>query len=128
MSDIKQLVRVTEDGCLLIKSFPKTCIKRIIDHMSMNITKDDMNELVKQKFKFNNETLKQDDVRKRPDYNDQAAMDRFYVMDLSVPYNPPPDDRDIFAYYDDLGPLCGSAGYLRIRDGYVYGTRSVERS
>ncbi|MDR3503054.1 MAG: hypothetical protein P4L79_10795 [Legionella sp.] len=121
-------VRVSDDGCLLMKSVPKNTIKRVVDHMAMNITKEDMNELVRQKYKFNNETLGQDDVRKRPDYNDRDACDRFYVMDLSVPYNPLPDERDIFVYYDDLGPLCGSAGYLRIRDGYVYGNRIVSRA
>jgi len=123
MSD--NTVRVSDDGYLLAKSVPKDSIKRIIDHMSMNITKEDMNELVRQKYKFNNDTLGQDDVRKHPDPSDQDAMDRFYVMDLAIPYNPHPDERDIFVYYDDLGPLCGDAGYLRIRDGYVYGRKTV---
>jgi hypothetical protein len=63
-----------------------------------------------------------------PKIEDQTAMDRHYVALMCMPYRPMPDDRDMFVWYSDIGVLSGSAGYLRIRDGYVYDRRVVIRS
>ena len=95
---------------------------------ALGITKEYINEQSKLKLTWNDPKLDFDDKRVRPDIDDQEAMDRFYVTELCLPYNPPPDERDVFAYYNDLGPLCGSAGYIRIRDGFVYGTMAVIRA
>lgn len=58
----------------------------------------------------------------------QEERDRYYVAKLCEGYNPPPDDRDTFVFYSDFGALSGSSGYIRIRDGSVYGTRIYMRS
>lgn len=121
-------VRVTEEGFLIQKMFHKDCIKRIIDWKSLGVSKEYIDEQSKLKLTWNDPKLDFDDKRIRPDYDDQEAMDRFYVTELCLPYNPPPNDTDLFVWYDDLGPLCGSAGYIRFRDGFVYGTRVIVRA
>jgi hypothetical protein len=120
---------VTEDGFLIQKMMHKDCIKRIIDWKRLDISKEYINEQSKLSMVFDNETLKQHDKRVRPkDGTDQDAMDRFYVADLCLPYNPMPDDTDLFVWYNALAPLSGSAGYIRFRDGFVYGTRVIVRA
>jgi len=121
-------VRVSEDGYLLSKEFHKDCLVRDIDWRALNITKEYINEQSKLKLTWNDPKLDFDDKRIRPKDDDQEAMDRFYITELCLPYNPPPDDRDQFAYYSALGPLCGDAGYVRIRDGFVWGRKMVIRA
>jgi hypothetical protein len=123
-------VRVTEEGFLIQKMLHKDCIKRIIDWKRLGVSEEYIDEQSKLSYEFNDVTVIREDKRVRPSYTDGGndEMDRFYVADLCLPYNPPPDDTDLFVWYDDLGPLCGSAGYIRFRDGFVYGTRVIVRA
>lgn len=125
-------VRVTEEGFLIQKMLHKDCIKRIIDWKRLDVSKEYITEQTKlsSNYIWTNSMMKKEDKRVLPSYTDGGndAMDRFYVADLCMPYNPPPDDMDLFVWYDDLGPLCGSAGYMRLRDGFVYGTRVIVRA
>jgi hypothetical protein len=120
-------VKIDDKGYLLSRSIHKDTIKRIIDWKALNITKEEIDEASKLKNDYT-DILKPVDKRKLPDFSNEKSLDRFYVIDLSLPYNPPPDNRDQFVWYNDIIMLSGSAGYARIRDGYVYGTRIVMRS
>ena len=112
-------IKINEDGYLLHKSYHKSKIIRVIDWKEMNITDKEIRD-------YSSKSM--DKNFKGPNHDDEAAMDRFHVIILSLPYNPPPDERDVFVYYNDIGVLCGRAGYMRIRDGYVYGEKVVMMS
>ena len=65
---------------------------------------------------------------KRQHPKTQDDLDREFIVELCKPYNPPPDDRDVFVFYDNSGGLSGGSGYIRIRDGYLYGARGYSIS
>lgn len=116
----KHKVEVSEDGYLLQKVFHKNTVQRFIDWKALGITEAEIREQSKLKYgPIKNGRFV--DQRKLPTTDEE--MDRFCVIELCMPYNPPPDDLDEFFYYNDIGALSGSAGYIRIRDGYVWGTR-----
>ena len=117
---------LSDDEYLLSKSVHKSSIKRIIDWKSLNITKETISEANKLKHSKLDEKARFIDARKLP--KNEKDMDTFYIIELCLPYNPEPDDRDIFLYYNDIRALSGTAGYLRIRDGYVWGSKVVMRS
>lgn len=122
-------VRTTEDGFLVQKMMHIDCIQRSIDWQKLGITKEYIDEQSKLQYSWDQKrTMNNIDSRKKPDIDNQEEMDRFYVTELCMPYNPPPDDKDVFVYYNDIRALSGTAGYIRFRDGYVYGTRVVWRS
>lgn len=121
-------VRVSEDGFLLQKMIHKDTLHRDIDWVKLGITKEYIDSQSKLRLSWNDPKLDFDDKREKPDPDDEEAMDRFYVTELCLPYNPPPDERDVFAYYNDIRALSGTAGYVRIRDGFVYGMKAVRRS
>ena len=123
-------VRVTEEGFLIQKSLHKDCIKRIIDWKRLDVSKEYIDEQSKLSSVFDLPLLRGQDKRVLPPYTDGGndEMDRFYVADLCLPYNPPPAGTDMFVWYDSLGPLCGSAGYIRFRDGFVYEIRAIVRA
>lgn len=121
-------IKVSDDGYALSKVIPKSAIKRIIDWKAIGVTRELIEQQLKLKLTWNDSKLSFDDKRIKPDIDDQQAMDLFYVTELSMPYNPEPDEKDLFVYYNDIGPLSGSAGYIRFREGYVWGTKAVFRS
>ena len=121
-------IKISDDGYALSKVIPKTAIKRIIDWKALGVTKEYIDQQTKLKLFWNDNKLNFADNRIIPDIDDQTAMDSFFVTELSMPYNPEPDEKDMFVYYSDLGPLSGSAGYIRFREGYVWGTKEVFRS
>lgn len=112
-------VKTSDDGHLLMQSVRKSCIERVIDWKTLGITKD----YIREQFLLG-------EVKRKEalcNYEDHPSddRDRYFVAEMCMPYNPPPDDRDMFVWYDDTGVLSGTAGYLRIRDGYVYSRRVV---
>lgn len=109
-------MKTSEDGYLLQKVIPKDTITRTIDWRELGITKEYVNEQAK---------LNKKD---KPNLDDEKATDKYFITEMCLPYNPMPDDRDEFVYYNDIRALSGSAGYLRIRDGYVWGHKVVWRS
>ena len=120
---------ITEAGNLLQDTgVHKDDIKRIIDVSKLDITPEYINEQSRLRHSKFDENYKFVDARKKPKYGDTLAEDRYYVSDLCLPYNPMPDDRDTFVYFDNIRALSGRAGYIRIRDGYVYGIRATRIS
>ena len=118
---------LSRDDYLLQKVVHSSTIKRVIDWHNFGITREYCREQFN--LKYTNESLsKTKDNRKQPDPDNQEVMDKYYITDLCLPYNPPPDERDIFVWYNDIRALSGTAGYLRIRDGYVYNQIAVWRS
>jgi hypothetical protein len=113
-------MKISEDGHLLMKTVPKASIRRTIDWKSLGITEADI------KKQSNLSKVERDGIVRK--LEEQSDIDRYYIIDMLLPYNPPPDDRDEFVWYNDIGVLSGTAGYLRIRDGYVYGKRVVMMS
>lgn len=120
--------QLTDDGYLIQKVVPVSSIQRIIDWTSLNITKEYVKEQTNLKYGKLDKYLKFTDDRPRPDGDNIHEQDRFFITELCMPYNPLPDEKDVFVYYSTLVPLAGAAGYLRIRDGYVYGQRVVIRA
>lgn len=120
-------VNVSEDEYLLQKVVPRDTIKRIIDWKSLGITKAYIDKQSKRKHDWYTGKV---DKEPEPNFNrdNQEEMDRFYVTEMCLPYNPAPDDRDVFVWYNDIRFLSGTAGYIRIRDGYVWGQMVVMRS
>ncbi len=113
---------ISDDGFLLQKKVHKSTIKRVIDWKSLGINKEYIKEQCNLKYGPLDEKFNFKDSRVFPETQDE--IDKFYVVELCMPYNPPPDDKDIFVYYDDMkGKILsgGTTGYIRIRDGYVYG-------
>ena len=118
-------MKTSSDGYLLQKVIPKEKIQRTIDWKALGITKEYIKEQCDLAHGPLDETLHFTDNRVRPNYDNQEEQDRYWLADICFPYNPCPDEKDVFVYYNDIGCLSGSAGYLRIRDGYVWGHRIV---
>lgn len=117
---------LSQDNYLLQKVVSSQTIQRLIDHKKFNITRDYCTEQLKLKYTHGKTICDKDiDKRKQPDPNDQDEMDKFYITEMCLSYNPPPDDRDIFVWYNDIRALSGTSGYLRIRDGYVYAKKVI---
>lgn len=117
-------IQISEDGYLLQKVIPASKVVRVIDWKSLGITSLTIQKSSSEKY--GPDLIHPKDVRKRP--TSQEDEDRFFVTELCHPYNPKPDDNDVFVYYDDIQFLSGTAGYLRIRDGYVQGHKVVSVS
>jgi hypothetical protein len=120
---------LSRDDYLLQKIVHSSTIKRTIDWHNFGITR----EYCREQYNLANTRknvcdIKPIDKRERPNPDNQDEMDKFYITELCHPYSPMPDENDIFVWYNDIGALSGSAGYLRIRDGYVYGQKIVWRS
>lgn len=131
MVDIIQLDEDKE--YLIMKVVPVSSVKRKIDWKALGITKEYINEQSKLKLTWDETAVdhkgnKVWHVDKRVQPTTPEEVDRFYVTELCLPYNPPPDDRDVFVFYNDIGFLSGTAGYIRLRDGYVYGQKITVRS
>lgn len=109
-------VEISDDGYLLSKIVHSRTVTRVIDWKSLGIT----NKMIDEAARIGKDN--------HPDPDDEESMDRAYVINLCLPYNPKPDDRDVFVYYNDIQALSGTAGYMRIRDGYVWGREIVWRS
>jgi hypothetical protein len=120
----KKPIMVSNDQHLLSKVVPAKSIQRHIDWKALGITEESIKAHRERK-----EIIQDGRGRWCPDHDaSQEQQDRFYIHELCLPYNPPPDDRDVFSYYNDMACLSGTAGYLRIRDGYVWGQKVVWRS
>ena len=117
---------LSRDDFLLQKIVHSSTIKRVIDWSNFGITPEYCRE---QHNLANTRTNVWDmtptDKRKQPEPDNQDEMDKFYVTELCHPYGPRPGERDIFVWYNDIKALSGTAGYLRIRDGYVYNQIAV---
>jgi hypothetical protein len=111
----------SDERYLLQQVVPVSKIQRVINWRELGITK----EYIKEQSRLHVRVIS---TGKLPDVNNQVEMDRYFVVELCMPYNPLPDDRDTFVYYNDIGALCGDAGYIRLRDGYVQGRKVVWRS
>jgi hypothetical protein len=124
---VEDKAHVSEDGYLLSKVVPLSTVTRFIDWKELNLTDDYIKEQSKLKLgklvdgKFIDERIK-------PDWSNQEEVDRFIIAEMCAPYNPPPDDRDVFLYYNDIQVLSGTAGYIRLRDGYVWGRKVIAMS
>jgi len=127
--DPEKGVQISEDGYLLSKVIPADKITRIIDWRALGITPLTIQKSASLQFDWNaDRSMNNVDNRERPDPNDLESMDRFYVTELCHPYNPKPDNKDVFVFYSDIAALSGTAGYIRLRDGYVWGQLAVWRS
>lgn len=111
-------IQISEDGYILQKIVLKDTIKRIIDWKKFNITKEMIRDHISSTEKTTYPNIDTIDINQ---------MDLYHVMNMCSPYSMP-DDKDTFVYYNDIGVLSGTAGYIRIRDGYVYDRRIVWRS
>jgi len=127
--DPEKGVQISEDGYLLKKVVPADKITRIIDWRALGITPLTIQKSASLKYDWNvDRSMNNVDNRERPDANDLESMDRFYITELCHPYNPKPDNKDVFVFYSDIAALSGTAGYIRLRDGYVWGQKVVWRS
>ena len=117
---------LSQDNYLLQKVVSSRTIQRLIDHKKFEITEEYCREQSNlERTQINVWDKKPIDKRIKPDPNDQDEMDKFYITEMCLPYNPPPDERDIFVWYNDIRALSGTSGYLRIRDGYVYAKKVI---
>ena len=122
-------MKTSENGYLLRLVVHKDTIKRVVDVSTLNITPEYIKEQCDLKYGSTKGSIGRTlDNRERPNIDIQEHMDRYYITDLCMPYNPPPDEHDVFVYYNDICALSGTAGYIRIRDGYVWGQSVVWRS
>lgn len=121
-------MHLSEDGFLLQKSVHKQTLRRVIDIESLGLTEDyirEQSKLSRSGFDTNGKRI---DKRIRPNPDNELEMDRHYISEMCGGYGRPPDDKDVFVYYNDIQCLSGTAGYMRIRDGYVYEQAVVWRS
>jgi hypothetical protein len=109
-------LKLSDDGYLLQKVVPQSKITREIDWKALGITIQMVHDFDRTK-KAQMDVLREAIIRGSVPQDDQ---DRYHISKMCSPYAPPPDDRDVFVWYDDIGNLSGTAGYLRIRDGYVF--------
>jgi hypothetical protein len=120
---------LSRDNYLLQKVVHSSTIQRAIDWHDFGITKEYCRKQYNLANIYDNILARRPiDKRKQPEPDNQDEMDKFYITELCHPYSPPPDENDIFVWYNDIVALSGTAGYLRIRDGYVYGQKIVWRS
>ena len=114
---------LSEDGYLLSKRFHSSCLKETID-----ISKIDFD---RKRYIKKEEYLAEID---RPDYErtghggrrPTGLAETYHIQELYKYDTPKP--TDIVCWYDDIGILSGSAGYVLIRDGYVWNTNTIWRS
>lgn len=120
-------VKVDDEGYLLSRQFHKSAIKRVIDLVALGITPEYLKEQkTLSQGGWSNEKCDFIDNRVKPNIDSsQEEKDRYSISDMCM--WTPPDERDVFVYYDDIYALSGAAGYARIRDGYVYGVKIVAR-
>jgi hypothetical protein len=126
--DPEKGIQISEDGYLLQKVIPAAKVVRVIHWKALGITPLTIQKSISLKLSWDDPNLGFQDGRPRPDPENMEEMDRFYVTELCHPYNPKPDDHDVFVYYNDIEMLSGTSGYIRIRDGYVQGRLVVTRS
>lgn len=106
--DKKAGVALSDDMYLLQKSIRAATIKRIVD-----LDKIDWDApFVEWKSGDEPPTLEQ---------MEQYAVRKLYKYDKR-------EEDDVVVFYDDIGILSGSKGYVLIRDGYVHGTYITVRS
>lgn len=114
-------IHLSSDDFLLQKVLPAEKIKRHIDWTKLGITKESIQQSASEKYSGWDKNQRNIDKRIKPSYESEEEQDKFYITELCHPYSPKPDDRDIFLFYWDIQCLSGTAGYIRIRDGYVWG-------
>lgn len=117
---------LSQDNYLLQKIVSTKTLQRLIEHKKFEISERycrEQSNLMNTRINvWDKEPI---DNRKKPDPNNQDEMDKFYITEMCMPYNPSPDERDIFVWYNDIKALSGTSGYLRIRDGYVYSKKVI---
>ncbi len=112
---------LSEDRYLLRKEMPASALKEVVD-----ISDVDLNIPVNEKeVKL---YAKQDDAVLFDDSDKPVGVYRTYCIQQLFTYTGVPKEGDIVCWYNDLGPLCGSAGYMLLRDGYVRSTYAVIRA
>ena len=121
-------MHLSEDGYLLQKVVHKETLKRIIDVESLGLTEEYISEQAKLSRSGLDKNARFIDKRVRPNLDNEFEMDRHYISEMCGGYSLLPDDRDVFVYYNDIQCLSGTAGYMRMRDGYVYDRIVVWRS
>lgn len=110
---MKDEIIVSDDGCLLSKSIPAKTLKYEID-----LSKIDFNNPVSKEDVANNYAFKTGGVTDK--------VENHFITDM-YKYNKVKDGDRVF-WYDNIGILSGSKGFVLIRDGYVWTTRAVWRS
>jgi hypothetical protein len=124
----REAICYTDDKGYLLQSLGIRIdhIEREIDPQALGVDEKYIRE--QDRLEREREKLEEKYRPKRKFPETQEERDRYYVADLCKPYNPAPDERDTFVFYSDIGALSGSSGYIRIRDGSVYGSRIYMRS
>jgi len=113
------MVRVDEDGYLLYRAFHKDCLKREIDLSQYDWLKDGRKQY--DKYAYYRKLKEDKDWNTLSDNSEEYAIS--YLFGMSAP-----EDNDKVYEYNDLRPLSGSAGYVLIRNGFVYSTHMTWRS
>jgi len=109
---------LSEDGYLLQKVIHQSTLKKIIDTSYVNFEKPISKEkMLKAADKESGE--------RQP--KEKSVVEEYYIQQFYHAYNKP-REGDIICWYDDIRPLSGTAGYVLIRDGYVYSTVVLWRS
>lgn len=112
MTKAKGNVALSEDGHLLMRMIHQSKIKRVID-----VSKIDMKKKI---------TAKQMVRASQKGGDDNVISDTYNVQQLYKYVDP--EENDVVVYYDDIGALSGSTGYILLREGYVYNSVLVSRS
>jgi len=117
---------LSEDGYLLSKVFHSKCLKKEIDISKINFEKRITREEFLKEIKHPDyvRSFEESQAGRQPKIG--SREESHYIHELYTYDRPKPND--IVCWYDDIGCLSGSAGYVLIRDGYVWNTKSIWRS
>ena len=123
-------INTTPDGYCLLKSFHKDQIKFIIDTTKFNIPRFPEFAWVYWRNNKDKEISKENMIKSWEDFGGQdhnPIQDEYYFQDI-LKYDSFNDATDFYAWYNDIGCLSGSAGYIFFRGGFVHATRTIIRS
>jgi hypothetical protein len=109
---------LSEDGYLLQKVFHSKTLKEVVDISHIDLKKSISMEDVKND---NDNNWGRDRRPRKGSVTEAHCIQKLYVYRE-------PREGDIICWYDDIGALSGSAGFVLIRDGYVIGIHALWRS
>jgi hypothetical protein len=109
-------IYTSSDGYILSKVMPGEKLKEKVDWERHNITEDEVRE-----------HHRNHDPKTCRIPLGATASEKWYLIHMQNPYFMLKEGDEVY-YYDDIGVLSGSTGYVWFRDGYVVGSQIVRRS
>lgn len=117
----KSGLALSEDRWLLMKTIPAKCLKEVVDISDVDFVNIVHEKEVKDSVVTEN--VGGSSVPPAPGLFKTHMIQKLYEY-----HGRTPKEGDIVCWYNDIGMLSGSAGYLLLRDGYVENQVAIWRS